>query len=241
MSDNFRFLIVGAGRGGTSLLAALLDYHSQLEVGFEQHAESCLMGKALPPGVPITFEGRVGAFMAACHADADRYAGRIWGNKITTEQVLSLETAPPPASAGSFDVLNALFNQHLRDQAVVFILRDGRACVNSKVRRTGQPMEIACRKWLYSVECYQFFKTRHPRSLCVKFEDLLAAPESTLRSTCELLGIPYEPGMLEGVANEKMLPDYRSATIDRSKRAPADLPEPHLESIRAGLIECGYL
>ncbi|MGE0815627.1 MAG: sulfotransferase [Vicinamibacterales bacterium] len=240
MNGNFRFLIVGAGRGGTSLLAALLDYHSQLEVAFEQHAESCLMGKALPSGTPATFDGRVGAFMRACQADAARHPTKIWGNKITTEQVLSLETAVRPAAAGPFDVRDVLFNEHLRAQAVVFILRDGRACVNSKVRRTGQPMETACRKWLYSVECYRFFRTR-PRSLTLKFEDLLAAPESTLLSICEFLGIPYESGMLQGVANEKMLPDYRGATIDRSKREPADLPEPHLESIRAGLIECGYL
>ena len=45
-ADNFEFLVIGAGRGGTSLLAGLLDFHDQLDVGFEQYSEACLAGTA---------------------------------------------------------------------------------------------------------------------------------------------------------------------------------------------------
>lgn len=139
------------------------------------------------------------------------------------------------------DVLDSFFNERMRNQAVIFILRDGRACVSSKVQRTGQAMETACKRWRYSVECYRFFRTRHRNNVCVRFEDLLTDSRATLTSICDFLKIPYEERMLSGVANRKMRPEYQSTRIDESKMEIADLPEPYLRMIEDDLTYCGYL
>ena len=240
-TNNFRFVIVGAGRGGTSLLAGLLDFHSSLEVGFELFSAACLMGRKIAHQSPAIFGERVDAFMTACTAEAARYPGKLWGNKITTEQIHGLEdhnTANPDAR---IDVLDSLFNARMGNQAVIFILRDGRACVNSKAQRTGQSLETACKRWQYSVECYRFFRTRHRDNVCVRFEDLLTDPRATLTSVCDFLKIPYEEQMLNGVANRKMRPEYQSSKIDESKMEIADLPGPYLRMIEDDLAYCGYL
>ena len=43
LTMSFEFLVIGAGRSGTSLLAGLLDSHSRLELGFEQDSEAILL------------------------------------------------------------------------------------------------------------------------------------------------------------------------------------------------------
>jgi hypothetical protein len=142
--DNFEFLVIGAGRSGTSLLAGLLDFHDRLEVGFEQFSEGYLMGAALATSGPAIFDDRVRAFLDSCRDEARRYPGRIYGNKITTEQLFGLEdhnTANPDAK---IDVFDRFFNHFMKGRKIVFVLRDGRTCVRSKVARTGQSVELAC-------------------------------------------------------------------------------------------------
>ena len=75
-ADTFQFLVVGAGRGGTSLLAGLLDYHESLEVKFEHFSEGYLAGVALTAPGPDIFEARVKAFVRACRDEAAQYPAR---------------------------------------------------------------------------------------------------------------------------------------------------------------------
>jgi hypothetical protein len=237
----FGFLVVGAGRGGTSLLAGLLDCHPALEVGFEHASVATLMGAEVPGLDPGTFERRVDAFVDACRREAARHPDQRWGNKITTEQVHGLEDHNRANPAAPLDVLDAFFNRRLAGVKVVFILRDGRSCVASKVRRTGQPLALACERWRYSVRCHDFFRERHPDNLRLRFEDLVARPEETLGGVCAYLGVPWRPEMLEGVRNHKMLPEYRSGGLDVSKTRVPELPAEHLADIAADLRRCGYL
>ena len=241
LKTNFRFLVVGAGRGGTSLLAGLLDYHPSLEVGFELFSVACLMGRGLPHQGPAIFDERVAAFISACRVESKRHPDKLWGNKITTEQVAGLEDHNLANPEATIDVLDSFFSRSLSDQSIIFILRDGRACVNSKVQRTGQPMEAACRRWQYSVRCYRFFNTQHQNNICVRFEDLLLDPESTLTSICSFLKIPYREEMLKGVGNKKMRPEYQDIRIDPCRTKSAELPEVYLSMIRDDLRYCGYL
>jgi hypothetical protein len=240
LNSNFKFLIVGAGRGGTSLLAGLLDYHPSLEVGFELFSVACLMGRGLPHQGSAIFDERVAAFITACRDESSRYPGKLWGNKITTEQVSGLEDHNLANPEATIDVLDSFFNRRLRDQSIIFILRDGRACVNSKVQRTGQPMETACRRWQYSVKCYKFFKTQHQNNICVRFEDLLLDPEATLTSICSFLKIPYRDEMLNGVGNKKMRQEYQNTRIEPGRMKNGELPQLYLSMIRDDLRYCGY-
>jgi hypothetical protein len=241
-ATNFHFHIVGAGRGGTSLLSGLLDYHTQLEVGFEEFAVACLMGKGLSnvQGAEL-FNQRVTSYINGCNQLAAKSSHLTWGNKITTEQIYGLEEHNDRNPYGMINVLDELFNKFFGKQKIVFILRDGRTCINSKVNRTGQSFEDACRRWQYSVRCYRFFVEKHSMNICIKYEDLLYEPKFTLGRICAFLDIPYQETMLAGVNNSKIPSEYRTKNIDLSKLLSISLPQHIAEKIHSDMQYCGYL
>jgi hypothetical protein len=238
--EKFRFLVVGAGRGGTSLLAALLDTHTELEVGFERHSQDTLMGRAMFGPDRDDLHSRTEAFVSACNADALGASCRFWGNKITTEQIYGLEDHNRVKPRAKLNVLDVFFNHYFGKRKIVFILRDGRACVRSKVRRAGRSFDLACERWRYSVACYRFIRENHAENLCIRFEDLLYAPETTLKTVCDFLGVSYQHAMLTGVSSQKLRPEYRNDKLDKTKATAMDLPTEYLQAISAELRYCGY-
>jgi hypothetical protein len=239
-ADNFRFLIVGAGRSGTSLLGGLLDFHPDLTVALEAYAKTCLMGHGLSGQNSDLFNVRASAFVEACKNAANRQPHK-WGNKITTEQLSCLEDHNVLNPTARIDVLDAFFNNYLKNVKIIFILRDGRTCINSKVQRTGKTIEQAAKRWQYTVTCYKFFKTRHSNNVCVRFEDLLLHPKETLTEICNFLNVPYQNVMLGGTNNKKMPEAYRNSDFDLSKLEGIDLPDQILEMLRSDLEYCSYL
>jgi Sulfotransferase family len=236
------FLVVGAGRGGTSLLAALLDAHPHLEVGFEHRSVATLMGAEVPERGPGLLDARIDAFLAAGRAEAARFPGRRWGNKVTTEQIRGLEDHNlENPSLPSVDVLDRLLNERLAGVPVVFLLRDGRTCVRSKVARTGQSVSEACERWKYCVEVWRFLRERHLRNVRVRFEDLLGSPRKTLELVCDFLDLPWFDGLLDGTRSGKMLPECRRDGVDATRAELRGVPAEAEELLRAELAECGYL
>jgi hypothetical protein len=239
--DNFKFLVIGAGRGGTSLLAGLLDFHDRVEVGFERFSEAYLMGASLATSGPAIFDDRARAFLDSCRDEARRFPDSIYGNKITTEQLFGLEDHNAANPDAKIDVLDRFFNELMNGRKIVFVLRDGRTCVRSKMARTGQSLELACERWKYSVKVYRFLRARDRDTLCIRFEDLLLRPKQTLADACALLGVPYQESMLQGTADAKMLLDYRQRELNLSKLELSDIPTGCVERIRDELELCGYL
>lgn len=235
------FIIIGAGRGGTSLVAGLLDAHDKLEVSFEKFSKDYLVGKNILTQDTTLFHERVTAFLAACHTESMRFPDKIYGNKITTEQLFGLEDHNLKNSDSKLNVLETFFNVYLKDIKVVFVLRDGRTCVRSKVSRTGQSVELACERWEYSVKVFKFLQFHHHNNICIRFEDLLAHPKEILNDICNFLKIPYQESMLSGTCSTKMLPDYRHNLLDISKSDLTDIPAGCIERIYDELKFCGYL
>lgn len=240
LSDSpFRFLIIGVGRSGTSLLTGLLDAHSQLEVGFEQHADECLRGKALEENHNTMFFDRASAFIENNIASARASAKPVWGNKITTEQLGGLNkhniyNAPP------IDVLDTFFNQMVPGLKIIYLLRDGRACIASKLKRTPQSLEQACNGWKYGVGIYEFLQTR-PQTLLLRFENLVQDPVAILTRCCEFIGVPFEEAMLRGTMNEKIPPAYRRLGVESDRGQHFDKEHPCVTLIDAELRRCGYI
>jgi hypothetical protein len=236
--SKFKFLLIGAGRSGTSLLAALLDQHPAIEVGFELFGNACLRGKELEESRDTMFDDRAGSFIRRCIEHGDQCDKPIWGKKITTEILGGLNrhnlyNAPPVA------VLPAFFNDYLAGLKVVYILRDGRACVQSKLRRTSQPMERACDWWKYAVEIYEFLQQRNDTCF-VRYEELLASPPTILGEVCTFLGVEFDPLVLQGTTSDKLLADYRNPGIDRSRANDFDADHPSTAYIADELRRCGY-
>jgi len=239
--NNFRFLVLGPGRGGTSLLAGLLDQHSQLEVGFEKCSINCLMRHKVSIEGHRIFDERVKTFLSCCHKEARRFPDKIWGDKITTEQLYGLEDHNKANPEEKIDILDQFFNKYLSEIKVVFILRDGRTCINSKVARTGISAANACERWKYAVKVYKFFKNSHHNNITIKFEELLINPEDTLNRICMFLGITYQEKMLMGTNNPKIIPEYRQTKFDLTKLELRDIPPECMYKIAEDLKYCNYI
>lgn len=236
-----RFHVIGAGRSGTSLLASLLNMHPSIDVGFELYAQEILMGCQVSHEAADPLHDRFSLYLSACSSAASESAalGRLWGNKITTEQIHAAIEASSgdPQSAHSLD---RVFNQILADQLIIFILRDGRNCVMSKMKRAGLSLEQACDRWLFSVRCWQCLERRTLPTLIIRFEDLVANPVRVLEVTCNRLDITYDPLMLRGTSSEHLLPEYRQEGFDLTRLQKITIPPHGLDRIKSSLLLTGY-
>lgn len=238
--SNFDFLVAGAGRGGTSLLDACLNCHPRLVMGYEAfHGE--LMGIAQAcHDFSTLFDQRTESFLRCCEEEAAKHSPKRWGNKITTEQLYRLEDHNefnPPYQ----DLLSRFFGEVLSGKKIVYIIRDGRACIASKVRRTNQSWLVATFRWRYSIHVYRYFQLLHDNNLRIKFEDLLNDPRGVLSRVCDFLGLEFDEAMLQGATNDIMPEMYKQEGFVQEKALPPDVPQEVLRCIEGDLAYCGYV
>jgi hypothetical protein len=207
-SKGLDLLVLGAGRGGTSLISSLLDAHPQLEVALEEHAPKYLVQPDLLK-FP-TAQEQLKAFVAACDKDA-RISKLRYGNKITTEQLGFVEDFGKDLIARG-QIRDLL----MKDRKVVFIVRDGRTCISSKLERTGVDYATALGYWRHSVDLLHYFQSENVDLHLLKFEDLLQDPRTCLTKVCSFLEIAYSETMLSGTSSDRILKDYRRKNLDRN-------------------------
>ena len=228
---SFEFLVLGAGRSGTSLLAGLLDCHPRLEVGFEQDSQAILMAAGEPSRC------RAVRFRSRCEEYALGFPEQRWGNKITTEQIRGLEDDGRDPT----QVLVHFFDEVMKGIAGIFILRDGRTCVRSKTNRNPDlTIEEASRRWCYSVFVHDFLLDRSD-VVVLRFEDLVADARSALIPVCDRLNVEWDDAMLAGTWNQKLLPEYRQAGFSRAPIAVGEPPAGCMSIIGQDLHRLGYL
>ena len=227
---SFKFLVVGAGRSGTSLVAALLDGHPKLEMAFEQ--DSAILSSTDEPS-----RRRAVRFRNRCRELAGAFPSKQWGNKITTEQVQRLEND----GRSSTEVFQHFFADVMRDVVKVIVVRDGRTCVRSKLERNPQlTMAEACRRWRYSVFVHDWL-AQQSRVVVLRYEDLIEDARAALLPTCACLGVAWDDAMLAGTNSAKLLPEYRQEGIG-SARGVVDDPLPNaMATMEADLRRLGYI
>jgi hypothetical protein len=82
-------------------------------------------------------------------------------------------------------------------QRRVFLSRDGRAVVNSRLRKYGLAPAAAIDEWLAQVRATEALLAERPGDVIrVRYEELATAPEATVRRLCDALSLAYEPDML---------------------------------------------
>lgn len=238
-ASKFKFLILGAGRSGTSLLTGLIDAHPSLEVAFELGGHEYLRGKALEEMPGQVFYDRADSFINCCLRAAQASDRAQWGNKIITEQLAGLNRhnlhCQPP-----LDTLDLFLNEYLAPLKIIYLLRDGRACVESKLNRTSQSLQEACRKWLFSVRVYEFLQSR-PNTLLLRYEDLLAQPAKTLQQVYQFLEVGRFDDFQSGTMSEKIPGEYRTTSIEAGRAGEFTEDHPSVEFIGDELRRCGYL
>ena len=142
---------------------------------------------------------------------------------------------------GERNVLDDFFSGPMRGIKVIFILRDGRTCVRSKVARTSQSVAHACVRWSYSVRVMRYLQRYHPDHLVVRYEDLVRQPEPVLRRICAFLGVDYSDAMFRGTQSRTLPDEYRQKGLDRSKLGLAGVPVQTYQLLLQELRDTGYI
>lgn len=195
--------------------------HPDCEVLLERHSVDHLYASAAeaaeepPRPLEERTRERLDRFLAACEASAANSSASKWGHKTTTEHIFALYE-PYADDMTGFSV-EQYFVDRCRHVPTIFITRDGRTCVPSKMKRAGLPLDLAISRWRYSIYLLGAFQKFHPNFLHLRFEDLVQQPESTLARVCAFRGIAYSDEMLRGTKNTKLLPEYQSEIVDPSK------------------------
>jgi hypothetical protein len=206
----------------------------------EFHSIDILMGDDFPvSSVTRLAEERLSRFRALCDEDRARHPGKIWGNKITTEQVGGLEEHN--AINGVCANIIELFLSAMEGYRVIFIVRHGATCVDSKVRRTGQPLVRAALRWCYGVRFLEGLRELGGLDALCRYEDLVADPKKTLSSLCDTLGLPFHDDMLAQTGSPLLPEEYRHGRVLSEKSENrVTLPPEILAMVAPGLERLGY-
>lgn len=190
--------VVGSPRSGTTLMCQMIDAHPRIfapywETGlfvrfadmmtnhlawiFKEHRASFpLKRQEVVDWIRESVQALFARFAAACGKSR-------WAEKT-------------PAHVFHVDLIHEVFP----DAQFVHMIRNGRDVVRSLQNMSWAPRRIrwSVRRWADSVRAGRAHGARLPPGLYteVRYEDLVAQPEGTLRRLCDFLGEPYAEQML---------------------------------------------
>ena len=236
MHSEPRFFVVGFPRSGTTLLASMLNRHSQICVPPETQFFRKFMRK-FKPWPNLSKEELIGRFVAfprICDLDVqpDDLTDLPANILEQPEQLLaaaltsyarragkSIVGEKTPAHALYLPTIEAAFPE----AKFIAIVRDGRDCVFSNVRQawTGNSAYRHSAEWNYYAEKIEAFKRRHPsKILVVRLEDLLGRPEQFMREIADFIEIDFEIGQLQATHDDNVVPAWEADWKKQSQRAP---------------------
>jgi hypothetical protein len=227
--------VVGVPRSGTTLLRLMLDAHPELAIPPETHF--------IPSVIRAVRRG----------GSADRVADRITQHRrwadfgLDAGELRARIRALDPLDAG--DAVRAFYELYaegsgkprwgdktpgyatkmrriakaLPEARFVHVIRDGRAVVASRARRSrsGVPVDVAARRWKRRVISTRNRSTGVAHYTEVRYEDLISETEATLRRVCSFVELPFDDATLrhhEGAGE-------RLAEIDRDLPARGGRPD----------------
>ncbi len=203
--------IVGSGRCGSTLLRLMLDSHPQLAIPDETHF--------VPQLARLAARGASVGQLADALCANTRWAN--WG--ISRENLLARtdRADAPPLEAllrafyeGYADRFGKrrygdktppyvfempLVRQLFPDARFVHLIRDGRdVALSMREKAWWGPRSLAetAAWWTHTITTARAHGSGAPDYLEVRYEDLVQAPEMTLRSICEFIELPWDAAML---------------------------------------------
>ncbi len=203
--------LIGAARSGTSLLATMLGAHSELEM---LHETGFVPGLAeMIRSEPMTVE-RVIKVMAAAGPLADQGVDEDVIRRRLTElddlkaaAVLRTFYEAAAETAGksrwgddtpSYLKRMRRIQRALTEARFIHVVRDGRDTLAAKPAAISTGAAIATgQRWSKKVRSAQQQEHLMDWFLEIRYEDLIADTEATLRRVCEFIELPFEPDMVD--------------------------------------------
>ena len=237
------FFFIGSGRCGSTLLRAILQAHPDVHIPpenalvfalrsyrrfsrlpwsvllrivlteFEFHPQWDMFQLPLAPLfrelAPWPRERRnLAAVLDAlyrAHAKAYKPSAIRWGDKT------------PAANTFLLPTLEAVFP----DLRAIHLVRDGRDVVASFTKLAPHSFSAWARHWVQSVQAARSFGARHPaQCLEIRYEDLVSAPERTLRSVTAFLDLGFDERMLRHSDSDQWLGDVDRVFYLKEARQP---------------------
>jgi hypothetical protein len=202
--------LIGASRSGTALLRVMLDAHPDLrmvsETGFSPKLAEMIRSE------PMTVERIIKVMVAAGPLEAhgvteDEMRGRLDGlEELKAAAVLREFYDAAAAAAGkgrwgdetpSYLKRERRLQRALSEARFIHVIRDGRDTLAAKpgdidvgaALATGQRWEKKVRSARQQEHLMEHYHE-------VRYEDLIADPEATLRQVCEIIELPFDPAMV---------------------------------------------
>lgn len=239
--------IVGCPRSGTTKLASILNKHSHIAAATETHFFNFVSKQKfdwksfnINDLKKLLSESRIMDFTKLGGLESQEILDQFSAISRTQEcNKLSIEEAKKK------EIFNLLVKnylskknklricektpQHLQNiseilklypQAkIILMVRDGRDTVNSLIKMPWRPSGLInnARFWIQYLELGTREGSR-PEVLTVKYEDLLANPEHTLRQICDFLGEEFEASLLtEDKESENLFSSWESSWKHKSQ------------------------
>ncbi|MEM8907140.1 MAG: sulfotransferase, partial [Bacteroidota bacterium] len=232
------FFISGVQRSGTTLLATMLGKHPEIDLdGFSvafrlitcfrnyelvlpdnlEHSREAILSWL----IQNDYKGRLAQLLDYEHLDQytnvrdllrtsiqrrlDQQQKTVWGDKAPNLQHFATD----------------LFTL-LPETKIIHIVRDGRATANSFARRAYKNLYLSAQEWvdgnISGMVCQEWVGKE--QLLIIHYEDLLQQPETSIRSVCDFLGLPFHEAMLDlrqGSTPEQEAKQYVKSKFDLKK------------------------
>ncbi|MGF1467992.1 MAG: sulfotransferase [Sandaracinaceae bacterium] len=186
--------IAGAGHSGSTLLGLVLGSHPSVVYAGEAK-KSRFLGDPKKP-----LRKRV---CKLCGPDCPVWSRIEARPAPDVYEALSRLTGAPTVVDSTKDPAWIREGRRLADRAgiahrLLFLQRDGRAVVNSRLRKDrGADPDDLIRRWRARIEATRALVAEHPdRSLEVRYEALATEPRATVRRICAFLGLDFDERML---------------------------------------------
>ena len=229
--------VICSVRSGSTLLRVLLDSHSKIHSPQELHLRD--LAVKVKTDYALKALGEIGL-------DDEQLRFLLWDRLLHRELTAarkSLLVNKTPNDVFIADRIRACWP----DARFIFLLRHPAAIVRSRQDYQGEDADEEKNVALIRRYCEALETARQKYDgVTIRYEDLTADPESTLRPVCEHLGVPFERGMLSygeqdhgrfksglGDWTEKI----KSGRIQPPAPPPEDIPEP----LRPIAATWGYL
>jgi len=215
--------IGGAGHSGSTLLGMLLGSHPSVFYAGEA-AKTRYLGNPKAPA-----RKRV---CKLCGPDC-----RVWGDFVPAAAphlyAQLAERTGKPIVVDSSKNLSWLAEQTAavgEHAALVFLLRDGRAVVNSRLRKYPErDPRILIDEWATKIaDTEAFYDAFEGPKAKVRYEELATDTERVVRDLCVVLGLDYTPSMLSFAAHEHHVLGGNNGTQYQVARAQ-DLDDPFVK------------